>query len=217
MLLFGHSVVSDSLQPHGLQDARLLCPSPSPGASSLVSIESVMPSNHLILCCPLLLLPSIFPSIRVFSEESTLCIRWPKYWSINLIIVLPVNIQGWFPLALTGLILQSKGLSRVSPKPSSNASILWHSDFFIVQLLHPYMITRKTITLARLTFVGKVISLLFNTLSRLVIAFLPRNKCLNFMAAVTISSDFGAQGNKAYHCFHCFLICLPLSDGIPWS
>ena len=98
----------------------------------LTSIKSVMPSSHLVLCHPLLLLPSIFPSIRVFPKESALCIRWPKYWSFSFTMVLPVNIQGWFPLELTGLILQSKELSRVFPRPSSNASILQCSAFFVV-------------------------------------------------------------------------------------
>ena len=138
-----------------------------------------MSSNHLILCHPLLLLPSVFPSIRVFSSESVLCIRWPKDWSFSFSISwnIPMNIQDWFPLALTGWIpLQSKGLSRVFQHQSSKASILWLSACFIVQLSHPYMTTGKTLALARWTFDGKVISLLFNMLSRLVIAFLPRRK-----------------------------------------
>ena len=138
-----------------------------------MSIKSVMPSNHLILCCPLLLPPSIFPSIRVFSNESVLHIRWPKYWS------LPMTIQDLFPLGWTGWIsLLSKGLSSLLQQHSSKASILQHSVFFIVQLSHPYMTTGKTIALTRWTFVGKVRSLLYNMLSRLVITFLTRSKHL---------------------------------------
>ena len=146
----------------------------------LMSIESVMPSNHLILCHPLLLMPSIFPSIRVFSNESALCIRWPKYCSFNFSINPPMNIQGWFPLGLTDLIsLKSKGLSRVFSKHHSlKASILRCSAFFMVQLTHLHMTTGKAIALTIQDFVGNVMSLLFNMLSRLVIAFLPRSKCL---------------------------------------
>ena len=143
----------------------------------LMSIESVMPSNHLILCRPLLLPPSIFPSIRIFSDESVLCTRWPKYWSFNFSIS-PSNeysgLIGW-----TGWIsLQSKGLSRVfSNTTAQKHQILWCSAF-LVQLSHPYMTARKNIALTRWTFVGKVMSLLFNMLSRLVITFLPGSKHL---------------------------------------
>ena len=146
----------------------------------LMSIESVMPSNHLILCCPLFLLPSIFPNIRVFSNESALHIRWPKYWRFSFnILGIPVNTQDWSPLGWTGwMSLQSKGLSRVLQHHSSKASILRPSAFFIVQLSHPYMTTGKTIALTRRTFVGKVVSLLFNMLSRSVITFLTRSKRL---------------------------------------
>ena len=175
-------------------------------------IESVMPSNHFILCRPLLLLPSIFPSIRVFSKESVLHSKWQSTGTLASATVLPMNIQNWFPLGLTGLILQSKGLLRVQHQ-SSKASILWCSAFFIVQLSHPYMTTGKTIALTIWTFVSKVMSLLFSMLSRLVIAFLQRSKHLNFMDAVTICSDFGTQENKICHCFHCFPIYLPWSDG----
>ena len=171
-----------SLQPHGLQHARLPCTSPTPRAcsNSCPSIESVMLSNHLILCHPLLLLPSVFPSIRVFSNESVFHIRWPKYWSLSFSIS-PFNEYlgliffriDWFDLlAVQGTL---KGLLQYH---SSKASILWLSAFFIVQLSHPYMTTGKTIALTRWTFVGKVLSLLFNMLSRLVITFLPRSKSL---------------------------------------
>ena len=144
-----------------------------------MSIWSVMPSNHLIPCHPLLLPPSIFPSIRVFSNELVLCIRWPKYSSISASIsVLPMNIQDWFPLGWIGWIsLQSKGtLKSLLQCHSSRASVLRHSAFFIVQLSHPYMTTGKTKAWTRQTFVGKVMSLLFNMLSWLVVTFLPRSK-----------------------------------------
>ena len=138
----------------------------------LISIKSVMPSN--ILCHPLLHPPSVFPSIRVFSE-SVLLIRWPKYSA--LASVLPMNIQDWSPLWLTGLIsLQSKGFSRVfSNTTLPKALILWSWVFSTVQLSHPYMTTGKTIVVTLQTFVSEVVSLLFNTLSRFVIAFLPRS------------------------------------------
>ena len=146
----------------------------------LMSIESVMPSNHLILCGPLLLLPSIFPSIRVFSKELALQIRWPKYWSISLSISPSNEYSGlisfridWFDL----LAIQGT-LESLLQHHSSKASILWHSAFLMVQLSHPCMTTGKTIALTRWTFVGKVMSLLFNMLSSLVITFLPRSKRL---------------------------------------
>ena len=145
-----------------------------------MSIELVMPSNHLILCHPLLLLPSIFPSIRVFSNESVLHIRWPKYWSFSFNISLSSEYSGlisfrinWFDL----LAVQGT-LKSLLQHHRSKASILQCSAFFMVQLSHPYMTTGKTIALTMQTFVGKVMSLLFNMLSRLVIAFLPRNKRL---------------------------------------
>ena len=137
-----------------------------------------MPSHHLILCSPLLLQPSIFPSIRVFSNESALLIRWPNYWSFSFKSVLSRNIQDWSPLEWTGWIsLQSKGLSRVfSNTTVQKHPFFGHSAFFIVQLSHPYVTTGKTIALTIWTFVSKVISLLFNMLSRLVITFLSRSK-----------------------------------------
>jgi len=146
----------------------------------LLSIELVMSSNYLILCHPLLLLPSLVPSIRVFSNESVLHIRWPKYWSFSFSISLFNEYSGltsfrndWLDLlAVQGTL---KGLLQ---HHNSKASILWYSGFFIVQLSYPYMTTGKTIALTRWTFVSKVMSLLFKMLSRLVIAFLPRSKCL---------------------------------------
>ena len=180
-----------------------------------MSIESVMPSNHLILCCPFLLLPSIFPSIRVFFSESTLHMRWPKYWSFSFSISPSKEHSGlisfrrdWLDfLAVQGTL---KGLFQ---DRSSKTSILWHSAFFIVQLSHPYMTTGQNIALTRLTFVYKEMPLLFNMLSMLF--FLPRSKCLLIsFAAITICSDFGAPQNKVSHCFHCFPIYLPWCDGI---
>ena len=181
----------------------------------LMFIESVTPSNHLILCCPLLLPPSIFPNISVFSNESVLCIRWPKYWSFSFSIspsneysgLISFRIQ-WFDFPAVQRMLMS-----LLQHHSSKASILWPSAFFMVQLLHPYMTTGKTVSLTRQTFVGKVMSLLFNMLSRFIIAFPPKEQVsFNFMAVITICRDFGAQENKVCHCFHCFPIYLPLSD-----
>ena len=145
----------------------------------LMSIESVMPSNHLSLCRSLLLLPAVFPSIRVFSNKSVLHIGGQSIGVSASASVLPMNIQYWFPWGWTGWIsLQSKGLKSPLHHHSSKASILWCSAFFIVQLSHPYLTTEKTIAFTRWTFVGKVMSLLFNMLSRLVIAFFPRGKRL---------------------------------------
>ena len=139
--------------------------------------DAIHPSHPLP---SLLLLPSIFPGIRIFSSELALHIRWPKYWSFSFSIVLPVNIQGWFLLGMTGLIsLQLKGLSRVfSSTTTLKALIPQRSAFFMVQLSHPYMTTGKNTALSTETFDGKVMSLLFNMLSRFVIAFLPRSRCL---------------------------------------
>ena len=147
----------------------------------LISIESVMPSNHLILCCPLLLLPSVFPSIRVFSSESALRIRWPKYWSFSFSIIPSSESSGLISFRIDRLdLLAVQGtLKSLLQHHSSKASILWRSAFFMVQLSHPYMTTGENIAFTRHTFVSKVISLLFNMLSRLTIAFLPRSKhCL---------------------------------------
>ena len=138
-----------------------------------------MPSNYLVLCCPLLL-SSIFPSIRVFSNESVLCIRWPKYWSFSFSISSSSEYSGLisFRMDWLDLLAVQGALKSLLQHRSSKASILRHSAFFIVQLSHPYMATGKTIALTRWTFVGKVMSLLFNMLSRLVITFRPRSKCL---------------------------------------
>ena len=146
----------------------------------LKSIELVMPSNHLILCHPLLLLPSLFPSIRVFSSESVLCIRWPKYWSFSFSISPSSEYSGLisFRMDWLDLLAVQETLKSLLQHHSSKISILQHSTFFIVQLSHPYMTTGKIIALNRWTFVGKVMSLLFNMLSGLIIAFLPRSKRL---------------------------------------
>ena len=146
----------------------------------LMSIKSVMSSSHLILCRPLFLLPSIFPSIRVFSNESTLCIRWPKYWSFSFSISPSNEHPGLISFRMDWLdLLAVQGtLKSLLQHNSSKASIFWRSAFFTVQLSHPYMTTGKTIALTRQTFVGKVMSLLFNMLYRLVITFLPKSKRL---------------------------------------
>ena len=141
--------------------------------TKLISIESVMPSKHLILCCPLLLLPSIFPSIRVFSNESVLHIRWPEYWNFSFNISPSNEYSGLilFRMDWLDLFAVQGTLKSLLQHHSSKASILWLSAFFMVQFSHPYMTTGKTIALTRWTFVGKVISLLFNTLSSLVVVF----------------------------------------------
>ena len=146
----------------------------------LMSIKSVIPLNHLILYHPLLLLPSIFPSIRVFSSESVLHIRWPKYWSFSFSISPSNEHSGLisFKIDWFDLLAVQGTLKSLIHHHSSKASFFWCSAFFIVQLSHPYMATGETIALTRWTFVGKVMSLLFNMLSRLVIAFLPRRKHL---------------------------------------
>ena len=154
---------------------QLLDPSPKP-----MSIEWGMPSKHLNLCHTLLLLASIFPSIRVFSNESALLIRWPKSWSFSFNIS-PTNKHPeliYFRVDWLDLLAVQGTLKSLLQHQSSKASILQHAAFSIVQHSHPYMTTGKTIALTRRTFVGKVMSLLFNMLSRLVIAFLPRSKCL---------------------------------------
>ena len=142
--------------------------------------ESVMPSSHLILCCPLLLLPPILPSIRVLSNESTLCMRWPVYRSFSLSISPSNELSGLVSFTMDWLDLLAVQGTRKSllEHHSPTASILWHAAFFTAQRSHPYMTTGKTIPLTRWTFVGKVTSLLFNMLSRLVTAFLPRSKHL---------------------------------------
>ena len=166
-----------------------------------------MPSNHLILCHPIPLLPSIFPSIRVFSNESVFCIRWPKYWSYSISPSSEYSRLISFRMDWLDILAVQGTLKSLLQHHSSKGSILQHSAFFIVQISHPYMTTGKTIASTRPIFVGKMMSLLFNMLSRLVITFLPRSKYLLISwLQVIICSDFGAQKNKV---FHCFPICLP--------
>ena len=174
---FSRSVMSDSPRPHESQHARPLSITNSWSSLKLTSIESVMPSSHLILCHPLLLLPPISPSIRVFSNESTLRIRWPKYWSFSFNISPSNEHPGLisFRMDWLDLFAVQGTLKSLLQHYSEKASILQLSAFFTVQLSHPNMTTGKTIALTRQTFVGKVMSLLLNRLSRLVIAFLPRS------------------------------------------
>ena len=175
-----------------------------------------MPSNNLILCHPLLLLPSIFPSIRVFSNESVLCIKWPKCWSFSFNIspsneysgLISFRIDCFDPLAVQGT------LKSLLQHHHSKASIIGRSAFFIVQLSHPYMTTGKTTALTRWTFVGKVMSLFFNMLSRLLITFLLRRKrLLKSWLQSPSTMNLELQKSKVCHGFHCFPIYLPWSDG----
>ena len=180
-----------------------------------LSIESVMPSNHLILCHPLLLLPSIFPSIRVFSNESALCIRWPKYWNFNFNISPSNEHPGLIPFRMdwVDLFAVQGTLKSLLQHHSSKASILGHSVFFIVQISHPYMTAGKTITLMRHTFVDKIMSLLLNMLSSLVITVLPRSKRLLISWLQSPSAVIlEPPQNKVWHCFHCLPIYFPWSE-----
>ena len=180
-----------------------------------MSTESVIPSNCLILCCPLLLLPSTFPSIRVFSNESALCITWPKYWSCSFNISPSNEHPGLISFRMDWLdLLAVQGtLKSLLQHHSSKASILRRSAFFIVQLSHPYMTTGKTIALTRWTFVDKAMSLLFNMLSRLVITFFPRSKHLLISWLQSPSAVILETHKLVGHCFHRFPIYLPQSDG----
>ena len=210
--------MSDSLGPHGLQHTRLPWSSPSPSQSllKLMSIESVMPSNHLILYRPFFLLPSIFPSIRVFSNELALCIRWLKNWGFGFSISPSNEYSGLisFRMDWSDLLADQGTLKNLFQHHSSKASIIQHSTFFVVQLSHPYITTRKTIALTRWIFVGKGMSLLFKMLSRLVIAFLPRSKRLLLSWLQSPSAVIlEPPQNKVCNCFHCFPIYLPGSDG----
>ena len=180
------------------------------------SIESVMPSNHLVLCRPLLLLSSVFSSIRIFFNESVLHIRWPKYWSFSFSISPSNQYSGliFFRMDWLDLLAVQGTLKSLLQHHTSNASILQHSAFFTVQLSHPYMTTGKTTALTRQTFVGKVMSLLLNILSRLVITFLPRSKRLLISWLQSPSAVIlEPKKNEVWHCFHCFPIYFPWSDG----
>ena len=224
---FSPSVVSDSLRPHGLQNARPPCPpgllvrqaslsvTNSYSLLKFMSIESVIPSSHFILCCLLLLLPSIFPSIRVFSNESVFHITWPKYWSFSFNISPSNEHSGLISFRMDRLdFFAVQGtLKSLLQHHSSKASILQRSAFFILQLSYPYMTTGKTIALTRQTFVGKVMSLIFNMLSGLVITFLPRSKRLLISWLQSPSAVIlEPPKNKVCHCFHCFPIYLSWSD-----
>ena len=213
---FSRSVVSDSLRPHELQHARPPCPSATPGVypNSCPLSRWCHPaiSSSVI---PFSSCPQSLPA-SVFSNESTLCMRCPKYWSFSFSIILSNEYPGLISFRMDWLdLLAVQGtLKSLLQHHSSKASILRRSAFFTVQLSHPYMTTGKTIALTRWTFVGKVTSLLFNMLSRLVITFLPRSECLLISwlqspSAVILES----QKNKVWHCFHCFPIYFPWSDG----
>ena len=213
--------MSDSSTPWAAAHQAALSFTISWSLLKFMSIESVMPSNHLGLCYPFLLLPLIFPSIRVFSSESVLCIRWPKYWSWSFSIspsneysgLISVRID-WFDLfAVQGT------LKNLLQHHGSKASILWCSAFFMVQLSHPYMTTGKTKALTRWTFIGKVMSLLFNRLSRFVIAFLPRSKCL-LISWLQLPSAVILEPKKiilSLFLLFLHLFALKWWDQMPWS
>ena len=202
--------MTDSLWPHGLQYVRLPCPLPSPGACS-----NSWPLSHW--CHPTISSSVItfsclqsFPASGSFLMSQLFASGGQSIGVSASASVLPVNIQDWFPFRLTRLIfLQSKGLQH----HSSKASILRCSAFYVVQLSHPYMITGKTIALTRWTFVSIKMSLLFNILFRLVMAFLPRSKHLLISWLHSISAVIWSPRKKVYHCFHCFPVCLPRSGG----
>ena len=216
---FSRSVISDSLQPHGLQHPRPPCPSPTPRACSNTSIESVMPSNQLILCHPRPLPPSIFPNISVFSSESALHIRGPKDWSFSFSISPIYGINSiWYINEHPGLLslrmdwldlLAVQGtLKSLLQHYCSKASILRRSAFFTVQLSHPYMTNGKTIALTRWIFFSKVMYLLSNMLSRLIIAFLPRSKRVLISWLQSPSAVVLEPKKTVCHCFHCFPVSL---------
>ena len=187
----------------------------------LMSIEPVMPSNHFMLCCPLLLLLLIFPSIRIFSNESVLCIRWPKEWSFSFSISPSSEYSGLiaFRMGWLDLLAVQGTLKSLLQHHSSKASILRCSAFFIVQLSHLYMTTGKTIALTRRTFVGKVMSLFFNMLSRLVIGFLPRSKHLLISWLQSPSALILESPQNSLSLFPLFphLFAMKWWDWMPWS
>ena len=207
--------MSDSVNPWAAARQASLFITNSQSLLKLRSFKSLMPPNHLILCRPSLLLPSVFPSIRVFSSESVLRIQWPKYWSFTFRISPANEYSGLIAFRMDWLdLLAVQGtLKSLLQHHSSKASILRHSAFSTVQLSHPYMTTGKTIHLTKWTFVSKIMSLLFNMLFRLVIAFLPRNKCLLISwfqspPAVILKPP----KNRVSHCVHCFPISVQFSS-----
>ena len=199
--------MTNSLWPHG--HARLSYPPLSPG----VRPNSCPLSQwcYLTNCCPLLILPPVFPSLRVSSNELALRISWPKFWNFTFSISPSIEYSGLISFVLTGFIfLLSKGLSSLLQHHSSKASILFHSAFFMVHLSQSYMTTRKIIALAIHTFASKVISLLFNMVSRFIIVFFPRSKYLLISWLQALSAViFGTQEKKICHCFCFFPFCLP--------
>ena len=204
--------MSDSLQEWTAAHQGSLSITNSQSLLKFMSIESVMPSNHLILCPPLLLPPSIFPTIRVFSNKSVLHIRWPKYWSFNVSISPSNEYSGLISFRIDWLdLLAVQGtLKSFFPTPqlkSINSSVL---SFLYGPTLTSIHDKEKTIALTRWTFVGKIMSLIFNMLPRFFHSFSSKEQeSFNFMATVTICSDFGSPQNKVCHCFHCFPIYLP--------
>ena len=205
--------MSNSATPWTAARQASLSISNSQSLPKLMSIELVMPSNYLILCRPRLLQPSIFPSIRVFWNESILRIRWPKYWSFSFSISPSNEYSGLisFRMDLFDLLADQGTLKSLIQQHSSKTSVLRSSAFFIFQLSYPYMTTGKTLAFTRWTFVGKVMSLLFNMLSRLVITFLPRSKCLLISWLQSPSAVILVPPqNKVSHCFP---IYFPWSDG----
>ena len=220
LLFFSRSVMSDSLQPPVTAAPQSsLSFTISLNLLKLMSIDSVVPSNHLILCRPLLLLPSIFPNITGFSNDLVLCIRWPKHWSFSFSISLSNQYSGlisfridWFDLAV------QRTLESLLQHHSSEASILRCLAFFMVQLSLPYMITGKTTALTEWTFVGKVMSLIFNMLSRLVIAFLPRSKCLSILWLQSPSAVIlEPKKIKSVNVSYVLKIYIKMfTEGLPW-
>ena len=199
-----------------LQHARPPCPSPAPGVYSNSGPLSPLCHPDISSSRPLLLLPSIFHSIRIFSDESVLRIRWPKHWSFSFSIGPSNEYSGLisFRMDWLDLLEVQETLKSLLQHHNSKASILWRSAFSIVQVSHPYMTTGKTIALTRWTFVGKIMSLLFNVLSRLVITFLLRSKRLLISWLQSPSAVIlEPPKNKVYHCFHCFPIYLSWGNG----
>ena len=216
---FSRSVVSNSLPPHGLQHARRPCPSPTPGAYSNSCPSHQWCHPTISSCRPLLLPPLILPSIRIFSNESVLHIKWPKYWSFSFSFSInPFNEYSGlisFRMDWLDLLAVQRTHKSLLQCQSSKASVLRCSSFFIVQLSHPYMTTGKTIALSRWIFVGKVMSLLFNMLSKLVIAFLPRSKFLLISWLQSLSAVILEPQNSLSLFPHQF--AMKWWDCMPWS